>query len=939
MTIIFSLAISGCQTDTDDSGKNPPDPGKNEPAKYAAEFRGEWIRMDTGDHWYISGNSIHVNGAGTPWDVAFTKFVKTSANVAVATAGNQKYTLFAARTANASFNAEVVLLDDTSRSVTARAAVERPKVKVVNPKQPDLPPLIVQPNDDTGKIFVPNRIPGDTLEIVPESSEWGSTKVGLTPGFGSDQNLGVIPLTKGDNFKVTARMGDAAEDITELYADMVPRDYIFELENIGATNTGDSGWELSWNEDDFVFISGTKKEDFPNIAPGNKKQLTLRLASRPITAEYKNKEIKVKIRNYDSRSQRVRTWDDTVSINYYKTLVPLKFVSEKQVQGIIKTGRGKSYYFRTGEKGDAITVNVPWSNDAYTIAFLGATIESESATKYFFTKDRLPNSINWSSLNQREFLSKYKPDNEFEDSAPAINLGTEEGFMGYLAGDSIDYYRVKLGNTPPVGYVYTVTFNSNNATSGTAPAAVTWGNGVTIQLPDKGDLERTGYVFDGWSLNSSGTGTKYSAGSSYIITGDVTLYAKWGIPYTVTFDKNTTAAGSSEANPQTKTLLTPAYNLGSLPQPPSWPGYTFDGWNTRADGSGTAFTATSDVTANLTVYARWRENIVPGANLAEKLTWLRTNAASNNEYTIEVIADETIGPNSLSYSGKTNVTVQIKGDTETRTVSFSSSNSMFTVGSGVTLILGNNITLKGYSGNNYSLVRINSGGCLVTRDGSLITGNVSSQSGGGVYVSGTFNMEGGKISENTVTGNGYVGGGVYVKDGTFTMSGGEISRNTALSGGNGVYVGENGTFTMSGGKISDNTGSSGGSGVILSGKVTFTMSGGTISGNNGSGVAVYNGGTFTMSGGEIFGNTDFWNGGGVHVAEGIFTKTGGTIYGYDSGDAKSNVVINKSGVVQNNAGHAVYVYKSSIINYRRETTAGPTVNLDSSKAGAAGGWE
>jgi hypothetical protein len=91
-----------------------------------------------------------------------------------------------------------------------------------------------------------------------------------------------------------------------------------------------------------------------------------------------------------------------------------------------------------------------------------------------------------------------------------------------------------------------------------------------------------------------------------------------------------------------------------------------------------------------------------------------------------------------------------------------------------------------------------------------------------------------------------------------------------------------------------------------------------------------------MSGGEISGNTSFPFGGGVYISSGTFTKSGGgTITGYASDMVNGNVVKNSSGVVANNRGHAVYVDSIKC----RETTAGPTVNLDSSKYGAAGGWE
>jgi hypothetical protein len=172
-----------------------------------------------------------------------------------------------------------------------------------------------------------------------------------------------------------------------------------------------------------------------------------------------------------------------------------------------------------------------------------------------------------------------------------------------------------------------------------------------------------------------------------------------------------------------------------------------------------------------------------------------------------------IAPKSLSYSEKT-VNITLIGGTTERTLSLSSTGSLFTVESGVSLTLGNNVTLQGLSDNTTRLVQVNSGGTLVMASGSKITGNTASPSysssyGGGVYMSGgTFTMNGGEISGNTASSSDYYtyGGGVYMSDGTFTMNGGEISGNTASSSnyyarGGGVYV-NSGTFIKeSGGTI------------------------------------------------------------------------------------------------------------------------------------------
>ena len=71
--------------------------------------------------------------------------------------------------------------------------------------------------------------------------------------------------------------------------------------------------------------------------------------------------------------------------------------------------------------------------------------------------------------------------------------------------------------------------------------------------------------------------------------------------YWVTFNKN---GGDTEANPSTKEVISGG-NVGRLPAPPTRSGYTFNGWNTQADGRGTVFTAMTPVTAPITVYAQW----------------------------------------------------------------------------------------------------------------------------------------------------------------------------------------------------------------------------------------------------------------------------------------------------------------------------------------------
>lgn len=127
---------------------------------------------------------------------------------------------------------------------------------------------------------------------------------------------------------------------------------------------------------------------------------------------------------------------------------------------------------------------------------------------------------------------------------------------------------------------------------------------------------RPGYDFVGWFTVSTETGgLEFSEDTT--VTADITVYARWTVAvvrYTVTFDKNNETPGSTEADPQTKTVVAPDTTIGGFPTPPTREGYLFTKWNTEPDGSGDDFTADTEVTGNITVYAQWEQRIA-GAKL------------------------------------------------------------------------------------------------------------------------------------------------------------------------------------------------------------------------------------------------------------------------------------------------------------------------------------
>ena len=74
----------------------------------------------------------------------------------------------------------------------------------------------------------------------------------------------------------------------------------------------------------------------------------------------------------------------------------------------------------------------------------------------------------------------------------------------------------------------------------------------------------------------------------------------------VIFDKN---GGDTEASPRIMSQEKVAGRANHFDLPttnPTRTGYLFNGWNTKADGAGAVFTAETDVTDNMTVYAQWK---------------------------------------------------------------------------------------------------------------------------------------------------------------------------------------------------------------------------------------------------------------------------------------------------------------------------------------------
>ncbi|MCX6717192.1 MAG: InlB B-repeat-containing protein, partial [Candidatus Taylorbacteria bacterium] len=173
----------------------------------------------------------------------------------------------------------------------------------------------------------------------------------------------------------------------------------------------------------------------------------------------------------------------------------------------------------------------------------------------------------------------------------------------YLAGASYTMPSASVTLYAKWSVAYSVTYSANGGIGSVPVDANKYASGkIVTVLGNTGNLTKTGYVFNGWNTSSYGSGTNRAVGSTFTITANVTLYAKWITIPTLTYSAN----GGSGAPVAEKRL--PGSVLALSNTIPTKTGYVFNGWNTSSYGSGTNYASGASYTmpsASVTLYAKW----------------------------------------------------------------------------------------------------------------------------------------------------------------------------------------------------------------------------------------------------------------------------------------------------------------------------------------------
>ena len=187
------------------------------------------------------------------------------------------------------------------------------------------------------------------------------------------------------------------------------------------------------------------------------------------------------------------------------------------------------------------------------------------------------------------------------------DMGTSVTQINNNMGFEYDYYPTN----------YTITYTMNGGTNNSSnPSSYNVLYGVTFANPS-----RTGYTFKNWTIGgSAATGINVGANASFSsvddlytkcsarTTGNKTVVANWTANiYTVAYNGNGATGGSTANSSHTYDTAKALTSNGFTRI-----GYTFAGWNTAADGSGTSYSDGASVTnltatngATVTLYAQW----------------------------------------------------------------------------------------------------------------------------------------------------------------------------------------------------------------------------------------------------------------------------------------------------------------------------------------------
>jgi uncharacterized repeat protein (TIGR02543 family) len=256
---------------------------------------------------------------------------------------------------------------------------------------------------------------------------------------------------------------------------------------------------------------------------------------------------------------------------------------------------------------DSFTTSTPstWSVVAGNGAAASASPGTTSIVFPNLVSNADPDQLYWGYVESGNTASAGNSSNFTYSSVAFGNLMTSNDSLVPNTSYSPDAFQGSATHYTAIGTIFdavpsvshTVTFDANGATGGSmAPEVANTPTALTANA-----FTRTNYSFTGWNTSANGTGTSYANRESYSFSKSLILYALWVFdPHIVRYVGNGATGGSMAPEvANTPTALTAnAFTRTN---------YSFTGWNTSANGTGTSYAAGASYpfSADVTLYAQW----------------------------------------------------------------------------------------------------------------------------------------------------------------------------------------------------------------------------------------------------------------------------------------------------------------------------------------------
>jgi hypothetical protein len=421
--------LAGCPADSD------PEPE----IRYAREFWGEWLRTNPDETWYISGDAVTVNGSPCSEVPALSK---PSDRVIQAGSGASAFCLYASRQAAAVFTGTVILDEDVASPPHARAVKAPGEMQISIEHIKNAADKQKVPVHDDGTFIASHIIIKDGYEIRFADSEGNPVTsqppIGITPQT-PDEDMGTFHVGEGFSFKAAIKPGPRV-DMTELYVEEY-YDFTLEITNTGTGDipAGTYGYGLGLNG---LQGAGVMAGFLPAIPRGGKAGFGISLSCAAVQGASEVKKVDITV------SAGGKAWADTVSLRFNREPLEFTLRSAAEIQIMLIPPDTKSRSIKTLPEGNgtyAAFARVPWTAKAYTLVLSAPA----SAAGYAVGINIDPGNgyAGFTDANHNE-------PNNTEQSATLFYTEERTVMVSYLSGNDIDYYTVRTGPEPPLGYSF-----------------------------------------------------------------------------------------------------------------------------------------------------------------------------------------------------------------------------------------------------------------------------------------------------------------------------------------------------------------------------------------------------------------------------------------------------------------------------------------------------